>query len=251
MKSGSLLLILFFLVAVAGAGIYIYNKFIDSDEVDENNLISLFVSTIDNSTGQQIATHFQIVSNSGEEIYQGDTLSNGRIEIEIPINQSFYLITSNLEDQRYYREVWNDSYISLENDRNVELKIIPYPDISINHNGKLGTDDSIKIKLNNVEGIDERILCVRWSYAILDVDFEEITESPLYPERLRNRVDKCFTADRTNLTMTYEEFINIQEGESIIFYLVDSDKKSPGISIFEGENKEDVGLSDISYEITS
>ncbi len=241
--------ILFAFIAIVAAGIIAFLYFVVEKPAQEQPSVFYNLNVKISSEGKQVAEPFSIIMNG--QLYKSfNSSSDSYTSISLPINNSYQIFT---ESYDYYNV--EEDFSSYGNDKDLRKDIVlqPYGNVSINVTNMLA-DKEVFLKINVTGIIKNPILCFRWSKNIIGVSLfnQTIAEKP---KRLGNKVDKCFLIanelkdEEKSLDLTFKWFGNIEESDYIKAYLIDADIHYFGGLMAEDAQKNDIGISDIYFEI--
>lgn len=231
---------------------YIKDKLNRDEEPQKQNL---FLSSID-INGNQIETGFKIIftgSDANSMSLDGVTLKEGKIQIEIPINRTFFVLNNNLENQSYYTS-WKEDKIESLNDRNINLVLFEPKEIEVI---ELTKNSNMRVVRLIKRGFVPMLqICLRWSSHISTVNIEGLNVSDI-PDRHLGKLDKCYAPmeidNATVLNISYSTFGELND-ESIKLWFVDYDVRD--WTLFSEEKYiptdmegNDIGFKDYFYTL--
>lgn len=237
------------LVIVIAAGIFafIYFKYEKPAENNSQVIYNLNVKLL--SGGRQVSEPFVIVMNG--QIYKMiNSSSETYTSTELPANSSFTLYTNS---QHYYNTKEDFNTFGIERDIRKDIELKPYGNVTINITNTL-IDKEIFVDITSNGTIKNPIICFRWSKNIVGVYTYNMSQINK-PSRIENKVDKCFqiadeiTDTKKIVILTFKWFGNIDQGDYIKSYLIDADVHYYGDLMAEDNNKNDIGIPDIYFEI--
>lgn len=222
----------------------------------------------DYDTGRFIKTGYIIYFPDLDIVNEvGVTSDKGyvRTQILIPINQSFHVLNTNLENQTYYTRRSQAGQTDRFGNVTANIRIFNYGTVEVQQEGDLGSDNPINLTLFNTGEFRFAGFCLRWSPRITRVDVPQL-EFTSKLQRFGDRVDKCWSSsdrflklngDNQNKTfsITYNALEELKETDYIRVYVIDSDfleqssKKEDINSYLVELDDKDVGQEDIIYEI--
>jgi len=247
---GKLLFFLLFVIflGIVGTGVYLYMHN-SSDKIVPVETYSLFLNAKD--VDNEIVSVGYIIVLDGDSIPHkvGTTRLDSYEEIQMPINRSFVIYQNST---KYYtgRHMigWADN---MKSGFKTSLELSPVGNLSIIQQDEIAAGFS-RFTITAVDGdFRKPYVCLRWSANILTSYINNFQESTI-PIRLVNKVDKCFFTDKTlksgeNMTfdINYDIFIPSSDTEVQVF-IIDSDLRYyTSEPVFEENNGEDIGASDI------
>ena len=245
------------------AGIFIFVYFTVEKPIVEESVkeqFNNFSLAAYDSSGKLVKTGYAIVlDNSGTVFKRSFTDDKSYVHENVPLNHTIKIFNENLAGQHYYTDSFDYDYLTsgvTENTR-VNLNLKDVGNLSFNVLGNLSTG-SITIIVTSIGEVKDIMFCVRWSEHIITVQNEQYSIVDVIPQRLKNRVDKCFNTKTTLKDSTlivflkFDKFGSLSPNDKIDVIFVDKDNSllSNGLVLSaEDSQGADIGLNDVSITI--
>lgn len=228
------------------------------DETSEMNFRNISIRVEYN--GSQISTGLVVLLDESTVPYKIlETMTNNFILVKIPTNRTFKIYNYNLENQTFYTSKYENRDLSTGPVR-VDLIVNKNKNLTISHNGNLITEDRVFLNVVPDGQLEFVTYCVRWSENIISVNMIGV-ENRDAPNRLKNKVDRCFYTKQpinsaTSILFTYKKFSGINSNDYIEVYILDGDidyniRNVDKGYIIEDSEFHDVGQLDYYYKIQS
>lgn len=244
-------------------GFFVYKNYIENlDKMSDARRVQ--IAMLDEESGIFVETNYTIYFPDTAIVHEeGQTSKVGYVlnSNPIPPNQTFEVYNVNHEGQNYYTQVDLSGVIELN--RNITTKFVLFNPGSLNvsQDGELGSENPLDLFITNDGDFRLAAICLRWDIGIIIDNINELERiSP--PERLKNKVDKCWKIEKEflkekrnhqNLTISIPYSIlsssELIDDLTIKTYLLDYDIWHGNVNITE-KNGSDVGAEDVEYIIS-
>lgn len=177
--------------------------------------------------GKAIAANWTI--NTAGQVYTGQTLHDGFVLQQIPVNQTVDVIVSSAG---YYTSITHPVFdVSVPTPVRIEPSLTPVGLVSISPVGRLGVDNPVPVILTAEGYVRAMRACVRWSTNLVSVSLEDEDARLVDKEpRIANTVDKCYDlnitlsdGEQATLYFKYVEYWQLTSKDSITLRILYGD----------------------------
>jgi len=248
------IIILLFVIGIFALVYFTYERPIQIGE----NIINKNVSLAIFDGKKQISTSFVVTLDDSVIPYKFlNTTSSGYTFFVVPLNRTFSIYNINLKNQTFYTSKYRFNDMSPSNLR-LDFQLKKIVSLNVSKDGNLGPDNPINLTLIPNGTLQFVTICIRWSDNVISADIQDV-ESKDAPQRLLNKVDRCFytkqsISSKTIYPINYKIFGDISSKDFLDIYIIDGDigynvRNQDNGYLTQSSNFKDIAYPDVHYRI--